>query len=177
MLPLPATPRAAPGLAHFYRAPWDVVTSAYWYHNQRPLPKYEAWLTAKVWLIHHCQTAALLPQQHHLIVGARLPLQAGTLFATMIAGGVPPEALHALGLTTKKLQDLPFSQLLHDLPEEKAIQLQFWQSLPGKGVAAQGMRWAQLPMPQHPSCRCRAVCHGPPVPTPQTGARFGASSV
>ena len=47
-LPLPATPEGAPGVAHFYRAPWDVVTSAYWYHSQQPVPQYEAWLNTTV---------------------------------------------------------------------------------------------------------------------------------
>lgn len=39
-------PTAPVGVLHFVRDPWDVVTSAYWYHQQQPAP--EAWIDVPV---------------------------------------------------------------------------------------------------------------------------------
>lgn len=41
--PLPTAPL---GVLHFVRDPWDVVTSAYWYHQQQPSP--EGWIDVPV---------------------------------------------------------------------------------------------------------------------------------
>lgn len=101
-LNLPGTHLGAPGMAHFYRNPLDIVTSALWYHTQDPIPHIETWL--------------------------RYP--AGSTLDAMVSHGVPREELQALGLSSQELRSLSFAALLRSLPEEKAVQLQFWNSVP-----------------------------------------------
>lgn len=48
LLALPTTPHGKPGAIHMYRSPWDVITSAYWFHTQDPVPEEEAWLNEPV---------------------------------------------------------------------------------------------------------------------------------
>ncbi|EFN58165.1 expressed protein [Chlorella variabilis] len=61
-------PTVPVGVLHFVRDPWDVVTSAYWFHQQEPAP--EAWIDVEF------RRRAL----------------------AMVAEGVPRVALEALGL-------------------------------------------------------------------------------
>ena len=53
------------------------------------------------------------------------------MLAVMVTKGVPVEALNALGVTSEKLLKMSFTDLLRHLPDEEAVQLQFWQSVPG----------------------------------------------
>lgn len=57
----------------------------------------------------------------------------------MVSHGVPREELQALGLSSQELRSLSFAALLRSLPEEKAVQLQFWNSVPGVWTMAAGL--------------------------------------
>ncbi|KAL4425549.1 hypothetical protein ABPG75_009565 [Micractinium tetrahymenae] len=101
-LNLPGMHLGAPGFAHFYRNPLDIVISAFWYHTQDTIPHIETWL--------------------------RYP--AGSTLDAMVSHGVPREELEALGLGRPEVRSLSFAALLRSLPEERAVQLQFWNSVP-----------------------------------------------
>lgn len=53
-----------------------------------------------------------------------------TRLGMMKKGGVPDNALKALGIG-KEHEAVPYGQLLRTLPEEKALLLEFWRSVPG----------------------------------------------
>lgn len=65
--------------------------------------------------------------------------QAGSTLDAIVSHGVPREELLALGLNSEELQGVSFAALLRGLPEDRAVQLQFWTSAPG---AAGGRRGA-----------------------------------
>lgn len=49
----------------------------------------------------------------------------------MVSHGVPREELQELGLGRTELRNQSFAALLRTLPEDQAVQLQFWNSAPG----------------------------------------------
>lgn len=59
------------------------------------------------------------------------PCQFGTRIGMMKKGGVPMAALEALGIG-KRHEAVPYGQLLRRLPEETALLVEFWRSLPGQ---------------------------------------------
>ena len=167
MLSLPATPHGITGAMHLYRAPWDIVTSAFWYHSQQSLPASEAgWLNKPVSATSRAvpheaadHTTAGMPHARSTCRGSHpelifLPpwfsspyeLQASDIFEAMVAGGVDQQVLDVLGVTSNNLQKLPFRDLLLQMPEQEAVQLQFWQSLPELyTMARQYLIFKQLP--------------------------------
>ena len=72
------------------------------------------------------------------------------MLTVMVAKGVPAEALNALGVTSEVHQKLSFTDLLRHLPDEEAVQLQFWQSVPGEQ-----RRQLEHAFPAEQHCRCR----------------------
>jgi len=64
---------------------------------------------------------------------AHTPLQFRTRVELMRDGGVPLEALAALGVGSEQHMELPYGEVLGSLPEEQGVQLEFWRSAQGRG--------------------------------------------
>lgn len=69
-----------------------------------------------------------------LAIPCTAALQFGTRLGMMKKAGVPAAALEGLGLG-KQHETVPYGQLLRRLPEEKALLVEFWRSLPGGHAA------------------------------------------
>ncbi|KAL4429166.1 hypothetical protein ABPG77_010145 [Micractinium sp. CCAP 211/92] len=70
----------------------------------------------------------------------------GTRIGMMKKGGVPMAALEALGIG-KRHEAVPYGQLLRTLPEETALLVEFWRSLPGLYAMARQF----LALQRHPA--------------------------
>ncbi|KAL4443432.1 hypothetical protein ABPG75_011169 [Micractinium tetrahymenae] len=70
----------------------------------------------------------------------------GSRLGMMKKGGVPAAALEALGID-KQHEAVPYGRLLRTLPEEKALLLEFWRSIPGLYAMARQL----LALQRHPA--------------------------
>ena len=73
-------------------------------------------------MAHHCRRS-FAPADHCS--------QFSTRRHFMQSGGVPPDVLADLGLQ-RRHERMPYGDLLRSLPEEAAVQLEFWRSAPGE---------------------------------------------